>query len=141
MKDHAQAVKERDAIPSAISVHHVGFTVPDLDEAIAFFTEVIGCEFLFRAGPFEDSDGDFMSENLNVDKRASLMVAMLRCGPVTNLELLEYRTADQKTITPKNSDVGAGHLAFHVADMDAAVEYLRAQREARAAQAATPAAE
>lgn len=112
-------------IPTARSVHHVGFTVPNLDAAIEFFTEVLGCELLFRTGPFEDPEGDFMSRNLNVDAEASLNVAMLRCGPVTNLELLEWDAPTQAQEHPRNSDIGASHLAFHVTDMTEAINYLR----------------
>jgi catechol 2,3-dioxygenase-like lactoylglutathione lyase family enzyme len=114
-------------IPTARNVHHVGFTVPNLDAAIEFFTGVLGSELLFRTGPFEDPEGDFMSRNLNVDAKASLNIAMLRCGPVTNVELLEWDVLSQCPEHPRNSDIGAGHLAFHVTDMAAAVAYLRDQ--------------
>ena len=31
---------------------HVGFTVPDLDEATRFLVDVLGCEYLYSLGPF-----------------------------------------------------------------------------------------
>jgi catechol 2,3-dioxygenase-like lactoylglutathione lyase family enzyme len=118
-------------IPSATNVHHIGLTVPNLDEAVAFFVDVLGCIYLFRTGPFEDQDSNFMLEKLAVHPRASLHVAMLRCGPVTNLELLEWNVPEQVIDNPRNSDIGAAHLAFQVTDIALAVDYLRGQRGVR----------
>ena len=117
----------RRGIPTARNVDHVGLTVPDLEQAIAFFVDVLGADLLFRAGPFADPDGDAMATTLGVDPRASATVALLRCGPVTNVELLEFRAPDRAAAPPRNSDPGAAHLAFYVDDLDAAVAYLRGQ--------------
>lgn len=114
-------------IPTARNVDHIGVTVPDLDEAIDFFVEVLGSELLFRMDDIEDSTGDWMSDHLNVHPRASMKVAMVRLGPTTNVELFEYDAPDQNRNIPKNSDHGASHLAFYVNDVHAAVEYLKAQ--------------
>jgi catechol 2,3-dioxygenase-like lactoylglutathione lyase family enzyme len=53
--------------------------------------------------------------------------AMLRLGPVTNLELFEYEAPDQNRTLPANSDWGGHHLALHVRDIDAAAQYLSGQ--------------
>lgn len=116
----------RGGIPTATHVDHIGLTVPDLDEAISFFTGVLGCELTYEVGPLEHPD-DWMARQLNVHPRSTMRVATLRCGPVTNLELFEYSTADQRAELPKNSDHGGHHLAFFVKDMNAAVAYLREQ--------------
>jgi catechol 2,3-dioxygenase-like lactoylglutathione lyase family enzyme len=114
-------------IPGARSVHHVAYTVPDLDEAVAFFTDVIGAQLAYRLGPVEDKTGTWMKRQLNVDPDASANIAMLRLGPVTNLELFEYTAPDQNHMIPCNSDWGGHHLAIYVEDVDAAVAYLREQ--------------
>jgi catechol 2,3-dioxygenase-like lactoylglutathione lyase family enzyme len=114
-------------IPGARNVDHIAYTVPDLDEAVNFFVNVLGAELLYQTGPVEDKTGDWMSRKLGVHPRASAYVAMLRLGPVTNLELFEYHTPDQNRFMPKNSDYGGHHLAFYVEDVDAAADYLRAQ--------------
>jgi len=116
----------KGGIPSATHVDHIGLTVPDLDEAVAFFVDVLGCELAYELGPIERED-DFFERQLGVHPRASMRVATLRCGPVTNLEVFEYTAPDQKTKLPKNSDHGGHHLAFFVTDMKAAVAYLREQ--------------
>ena len=112
-------------IPGARNVHHVAYTVPDLDQAVDFFVKVIGADVLYRIDKVEDPTGDWMTRQLNVHPRARARIAMLRLGPVTNLELFEYTAPDQNRILPKNSDHGGHHLAFHVEDVDAAVAYLR----------------
>lgn len=114
-------------IPTATNVDHVGITVPDLDEAISFFTGVLGCELLWRIDGVEDNEGAWMSERLNVHPRASMDVAMVRCGPTANVELFQYESPDQSRDLPKNSDHGASHLAFYVTDIHAAVDYLKGQ--------------
>lgn len=115
-------------IPTVKNVDHVAFTVPDLDEAVAFFTDVLGCEYVYRVGPTEDPEGgDWMERRLNVHPRASLNFVMLRCGPSLNVEIYEWEAPDQHQQMPKNSDYGGRHMAFYAEDIDAAYEYLKAQ--------------
>ncbi len=113
-------------IPGATAVHHVAYTVPDLNQAVEFFTEVIGAELVYTLGPVQDSEGDWMTRQLGVAAAACAHIAMLRLGPVTNLELFEYTAPDQRQSLPRNSDWGGHHLAIYVTDVDAAVAYLRA---------------
>lgn len=113
-------------IPSATHVDHVAYTVPDLDEAVRFFTEVLGAHLLYREEPVR-AHNDTLRETLNVHPRAVADIAMLRLGPVTNVELFAYDSPDQRRIMPRNSDYGGHHLSFHVTDIDAAADYLRAQ--------------
>lgn len=116
---------DSSGIPTARNVDHVGITVPDLDEAVAFFEEVLGCETVYRATPpVDESVRDWMERNLGVHPDSTMRLARLRCGPTTNVELLDYDDPTQRDEHPTNSDPGAVHLAFFVDDMDAAVEYL-----------------
>lgn len=116
---------ERRGIPGATAVHHVAYTVPDLKQAVDFFTEVIGAELVYVMGPVMDAEGDWMTRQLGVAADASTYVAMLRLGPVTNLELFEYTAPDQRRCLPRNSDWGGHHLAIYVTDVETAVAYLR----------------
>ena len=52
-------------LPTATMIDHVGFTVPDLDEAVGFF-ESLGFELLSREGPYGD-EGDAVRRQLDVD--------------------------------------------------------------------------
>ncbi|MEU6235325.1 VOC family protein [Kitasatospora sp. NPDC047058] len=115
-------------IPGAHAVHHVAYTVPDLDQAVAFFADVLGARLLYRLGPVADpSGGDWMTRQLGVHRDAVAYIAMLRLGPVTNLELFQYTAPGQRRELPANSDWGGHHLAIAVEDVDRAVAYLRAQ--------------
>ena len=111
-------------LPSAYAIDHAGLTVPDLDEAVTFFTE-LGCELLYREGPYQDEHGDSMRRQVDVHPRSVCRLAMLRFGSTTTLELLEYRSPDATAVPPKNSDHSAAHVGFRVRDMDAAIEHMR----------------
>ncbi|HEX5506471.1 MAG TPA: VOC family protein [Thermomicrobiales bacterium] len=91
-------------IPTASGVDHVGFNVPDLDAAIAFFTAVLGCTFVERGG----------------------RTAMLEFGGAL-VELLQFQPAERAWAQPGLEEPGGYHLALTVADLDAAVAHLRAR--------------
>jgi catechol 2,3-dioxygenase-like lactoylglutathione lyase family enzyme len=111
-------------IPTARSVDHFAMTVPDLRQAVEFFVTALGASLLYVEGPI--AEGPWMTDNLGVDAAASCLVAMLRVGPTTNLELFEYTSPDQNATMPRNSDVGGHHLAIYVDDIDAAYAYVAA---------------
>jgi catechol 2,3-dioxygenase-like lactoylglutathione lyase family enzyme len=116
------------AIPGLRGMDHVGVTVPDIDAAEAFFVEVLGCTPITRFGPIRDDAGSFMQDALDVDPRAVIKtVSLLRCGMGSNIELFEYTAPDQTTVSARNSDIGAHHLAFYVEDIAAAAADLRAR--------------
>ncbi|MEU8876741.1 VOC family protein [Streptomyces javensis] len=104
-------------------VDHVAFTVPDLGEAVTFFTDAFGAEELYRStrGP----DADFMPAHFEVPADAHLELVMLRMPPNLNVELFQWWSTDQRSDYPRHSDAGGHHLCFTVADVDTAVEHLR----------------
>lgn len=114
-------------LPTARNVDHVGFSVPDLDQAVAFFTDVLGAQVLMTGGPWSDPQGGSFARVLGVDRAASIKVAMLRLGPVTSIELVQFTAPGQHRQMPKASDWGAAHLALFVDDIDAAVARLKAR--------------
>jgi len=104
---------------------HVGITVPDIDQAVAWFEDVMGCVAPLTFGPFSDPTGTFMQDLLDVDPRAVVeQITMVRCGRSANIELFKYTAPDQRTTFPKNSDWAGHHIAFYVTDIDAAVAYM-----------------
>ena len=110
-------------LPGLAGAEHIGLTVPDFDAAVAFFVDVIGCEFVIDAG--WSGDRDLMSRQLGVEPDARYRWGFVRCGNGPNLEIFQYRANGQRTAVPRNSDVGAAHVAFYVDDMDLAVAHLR----------------
>jgi catechol 2,3-dioxygenase-like lactoylglutathione lyase family enzyme len=121
----AVGIARADGIPTIVGVDHIGMTVPKLQDGIDFFTKVLGCQYVYTAGPFADPKGKWMETNLAVDAGASTTLAMVRCGPTQNIELFEYDAKDQVKTPMKNSDVGGFHLAFYVNDLKQAVDYLK----------------
>ena len=82
---------EPRGIPSLRGQDHTGITVPDLQAAIDFFVNVVGCELVTTFGPFRDDEGSFMADTLNVHPRAVVeQIALLRCGMGSNIELFQY---------------------------------------------------
>jgi len=115
------------AIPGMRRLDHIGFTVPDLEEATRFLVDVLGCEYLYPLGPFQSSD-HWMAEHLNVHPRATVTQnRFFRCGDQAVFEVFHYTAPDQNRQVPRNSDIGGHHVALYVDDLDKAVDYLREQ--------------
>ncbi|TIU09284.1 MAG: glyoxalase [Mesorhizobium sp.] len=117
-----------DSIPGMRGHDHTGVTVPDMKQAVDFFTNVVGCKKAMSFGPFADDKGTFMQDLLGVDPKAIIEeITLVRCGYGSNIELFKYTAPDQKDLTPKNSDIGGFHIAFYVDDVAAAKAYLDAK--------------
>ena len=113
------------AMPGLRRLDHIGFTVPDLDEAQRFLVDVLGCEYLYSLGPFAD-DGDWMAEHLNVHPRATVPEnRFFRLGGQAILEVFSYTAPDQRRMPPRNSDIGGHHVALYVDDLDTAIAHLQ----------------
>ncbi|HXV95069.1 MAG TPA: VOC family protein, partial [Gaiellaceae bacterium] len=111
-----------------VGADHVGITVPDIDEAVAWFEDVLGCRAPLTFGPFSDPTGTFMEDLLGVHPRAVIeRITMVRCGRSANIELFEYDAPDQRTTFPRNSDWAGHHIAFYVTDIDAAVAFMESK--------------
>jgi catechol 2,3-dioxygenase-like lactoylglutathione lyase family enzyme len=108
-------------------MHHIGITVPDIEQGIAFFRAVFGAIEVFRTGPF-DVDQNFMKNRLGASAESTIRdLVFLRCGDGTSVELFEY-SGDEKSAPPKrSSEVGGMHICFEVEDVVASAERLRAQ--------------
>ena len=118
---------ERKGLPGLTRVDHFGLTVPDLEKATSFLTDVLGCEYLYSLGPFID-EGDWMQVHLNVHPRAVMKeLRFFSCGDQAVFEVFEYSAPDQDVVGPRNSDIGGHHVALYVDDLDLAIDYLRAQ--------------
>jgi len=96
-------------------IDHVAYNVPDIDQAIAFFIDVFGCELLAREHPHE------MAGRPGV----GVATAVLRYDERVNFELLEFHTPGQNTDMPRMTDTGGYHLALSCTDIPAAVAWLR----------------
>lgn len=112
-------------LPGMRGHDHTGVTVADMDQAVAFFTDILGCQKAMSFGPFADDKGTFMTDLLGVDSKAVIEnITLMRCGFGSNVELFKYTAPDQKNLNQKNSDIGAFHIAFYVDDIKAAKAFL-----------------
>ena len=116
------APPQRRGIPGARNVDHAGVVVRNLDEAVRFFTDVIGADLLFRSPPAAG-----LESKEEAAPGTSVAVAFLRFGPNLNLELLQLTGPDALKQPPRVSDNGAVHLAIRVDDVARAADYLRTQ--------------
>jgi methylmalonyl-CoA/ethylmalonyl-CoA epimerase len=102
-----------DGLPGVLRIDHVGVAVPDLDEAITFYTRTFG----------------LTCEHTEVNEEQGVREAMLAAGDgTTRLQLLAPLTAES-TIAKFLSRNGPGlqQLAYTVADVEAAAAAIRAR--------------
>lgn len=117
-----------EGLPGMRGHDHTGVTVPDMAQAVTFFSDVLGCRKAMSFGPFLDDKGTFMQDLLGVHPRAVIEeITLMRCGFGSNIELFKYSAPDQVDATPRNSDIGGYHIAFYVDDVQAAKDYLTAK--------------
>jgi catechol 2,3-dioxygenase-like lactoylglutathione lyase family enzyme len=107
------------------SVHHVGITVRDLERSVAFYHDLLGLPFVVPPTPW--FEGDDLARGLGVEPPVALRVALFQVGDgETWFEILEYRSPASTTDHAlAQSDVGAGHVAFHVTDINRTYAVLK----------------
>jgi len=107
-----------DGLPGVLRIDHVGVAVPDLDDAIAFYTRTFG----------------LTCEHTEVNEEQGVREAMLTAGDgragdgATRLQLLAPLTPEStiaKFLT--RSGPGLQQLAYTVADVEAAAAAIRAR--------------
>jgi catechol 2,3-dioxygenase-like lactoylglutathione lyase family enzyme len=108
-----------------LGMHHIGITVPDIEEGIAFFKKIFGAIEVFRTGAFNVDDG-FMSGKLGAAPHSRIKdLVFLRCGNGTSVELFEYDGEDKKAAQKRSSEVGGSHICFEVEDVVASADRLK----------------
>lgn len=120
--------------PQFIAVDHVSRTVPDLEAAVRFYVDTFGATELFKMGPIDAADlpcdaqgRDWMETHVGV-KGARLTLSMLQLAPNLKLQMIQYdKPSDRHQKPPRNCDLGGHHIAFQVADTDAAAAYLKSR--------------
>jgi catechol 2,3-dioxygenase-like lactoylglutathione lyase family enzyme len=99
-------------------LHHVGVPVRSLKQSLKFYQDAFGIEPKFIA----KSSGPGTSRLVGIPE-VEMSYAFLDLGN-TVLELLEYQHPRGQDYDRRNCDVGATHIAFEVADVEAAYEEL-----------------
>ncbi len=100
-------------------VHHVSFTVSDIERSVAFYRDGLGFEVL----------DDRVVEGAFPEAVSALQGAHLRIvhlsGHGQGLELIQYHAPAGKSPAPRTCDVGSAHLCYIVDDIDAEMEKVR----------------
>ena len=111
-------------LPTVRDVDHLGLTVPDLDQAVAFFVDVLGFDLAYSHAP-KHAKGPAQERQFNRHPDTEIVgIAMLTLGTL-NVELFQFAAPDQRRELPRISDWGGAHIALYVDDLDAALERLR----------------
>lgn len=104
-------------VPAALAEHavgldHVALAVPDLEEAVAFYRDVLGFEVLER----RETKGKF----------TGMVSAVTRCGPL--VFVLVQGTSAESQVSRYIARYGAGvqHVAVEVRDLPKVMEGLKA---------------
>jgi catechol 2,3-dioxygenase-like lactoylglutathione lyase family enzyme len=105
-----------------VGVDHVGLTVPDINQAIEWYEDILGAVAPLTFGPFE---GAFLEGALDVVAGTKIdQITTLRVGHSANIELFRYESPQQRRDEPRNSDWSGNHVAFYVTDIQAAIDYM-----------------
>lgn len=108
------------------ALDHVSLTVPDLDQAAAFFVRAFGARELYRRAWAPPPEGDpDMAARFDMSAHAAFRLVKMDLGGC-GLELFEYRAPDLEARRPRNCDAGGCHLGLLVDDVDVAAARLRA---------------
>jgi catechol 2,3-dioxygenase-like lactoylglutathione lyase family enzyme len=100
--------------------HHAGFTVRSIDRSLEFYRDLLGMELVFRWNP----DAPYIRELVGYPT-VDIHGAILRVpGTDMFLELLEYNNVTRQTVDMGNANIGNGHIAFHVDELDPLYERL-----------------
>jgi catechol 2,3-dioxygenase-like lactoylglutathione lyase family enzyme len=110
------------SVPGLLGIDHVGITVPNVDDAVAWFENVLGCTSPLAFGPFAG-----VGDIVDVDPAAVIdHIQHVRCGNGPSVELFQYTAPGQDTSFRRNSDYGGKHIAFYVRHIDRAVARMTA---------------
>ena len=100
--------------------HHTGFTVRSLERSLAFYRDLLGFQVVFQWNPQAPYIGELVGY-AGVD----LHSVILRIpGSDVFLELLEYRGIPATAVDMANGNIGNGHIAFNVDELDPLYERL-----------------
>jgi catechol 2,3-dioxygenase-like lactoylglutathione lyase family enzyme len=109
---------------SLVGVDHVGINVPDLDQAVRFFSDVLGCTPVTEIGPLPLDSA--WKERYRIRQSAEVKrIVALRAGNGSNIELFQFDAPEGSKEQPFGDDIGATHIAFYTSNMQASVAALR----------------
>ncbi len=104
-----------------LGCHHTGMTVRNLERSVAWYCDTFG----FKARPSFDAQGPGIEQIIGIPG-VHIKGCHLELGGYF-LELIEYVTPPGKAMDLSTSNVGSGHFAFVVDDIDQVYQNLKAK--------------
>lgn len=105
-----------------VGIHHLAISVPDLDQALAFYRDALGFTVV--------QEGDWHGDHPAADRvigleKTSARIAMLKAANAY-LEIWQYRHPEPEDRRARPCDLGYPHFALQVTDIEAEYERLSA---------------
>lgn len=122
----APAQRAQAQAPDIIGVDHVGINVPDLNQALTFFKDVLGFTPVTQLGPVPLEAAWKQASRLHTGT-SSVTIRMVRAGTGAGIELFQYENNGGTPQQPGGDDAGATHISFYTTDIKATVDYLKAK--------------
>jgi len=112
-------------IPSA-QLGYCSYVVPDLDAAVAIFTDYLGFEVVSTYGPVQApaDDYDYLTRTYAVPERSVGRGALLRSGN-GDLEFAEWKVYDHGLNPLRESSFPGCHIALRVPDLEETLAVFR----------------
>ena len=102
------------------AVHHVSFTVSDMEQSLDFYRGALGFEVLND----RTVEGSF-AETVTTLEGVRMRIVHLS-GYGQGLELIQYLAAAGQSEAPRTCDAGSAHLCYVVDDIEAEIARLSA---------------
>ena len=102
------------------AVHHVSFTVSDMEQSLDFYRGALGFEVLND----RTVEGSF-AETVTTLEGVRMRIVHLN-GYGQGLELIQYLAAAGQSEAPRTCDTGSAHLCYVVDDIEAEIARLSA---------------
>ncbi|MTH18186.1 VOC family protein [Flavobacterium sp. LC2016-01] len=109
-----------------IGIDHVGINVPDLDQGVTFFSDVLGFKPVTQLGPIPLDAGWKEANHIN-PATGAVTIKMINAGTGASIEVFSYADNKGSKVHPNSDDIGASHIAFYTSDINESVKYLKSK--------------
>ncbi len=93
------------------SMHHVSFTVSNMQRSLAFYRDILGLKVLWDSRAAEAQFKGPAIDQITGCAGAELHIVFLAAG-AGRIELIEYTPAGKPLADNKASDIGSAHVCF-----------------------------
>ncbi len=100
---------------------HSGITVKDMQTSLDFYVGILGFKVIRK----QTNDKAYIYDLVNIPGLEKIELAFIEAPDGHVIELLEYIGADNYSAEARSCDYGAGHICFHVTNVEAMFQYLK----------------